>query len=149
MNYQRGFLYAMLALAWVALLLFVLPSDRLWFWVAEPSEMGTVRQARGKYPPTKQIEFEGIVYEFPNDFADADIQKALSATEPNGVSPVYAARDFSSYREFAKGSTIPFKESRNGKFTWLGRILLLPPLFGYVVIFVVVPWIYRVAAKQI
>src|ERR1700752_4597250 len=33
--------------------------------------------------PTQKIEFEGQQHEFPPDFTDADIQRALSQTETN------------------------------------------------------------------
>ena len=48
----------------------------------------------GTYLATKLIEFERIVHKFPDDLADADIQKALSATAPNGLHPLHAQRDF-------------------------------------------------------
>ena len=58
MNYRRGFqrLYAVLAIAWVAGLLFTLPSDRLRFWAAlSPAQFDPdafmAAQARDKPPP--------------------------------------------------------------------------------------------------
>src|SRR5579871_1738938 len=35
---------------------------------------------------TKRVEFEGQTHEFPADFSDADIQKALSSHSPSGAS---------------------------------------------------------------
>ena len=76
MNYRRRppLVYAALTVAWAAVLLFVLPSDRL-FWLVEPSDVTKAQRPQGKIPATKLIEFEGIVHEFPTDFAGADIQR--------------------------------------------------------------------------
>ena len=132
MNYRRRFqrVYAALTVAWIAVLLFMLPADRLRFWQAEIwqstydhspeavdlSRYGTVEPTPPPPNETKALsDAKGwtVVKETPIDYG------------PHSAVP------------------IPFGESPTGKSAWLASVLFLPPVLGYIAIFLVIPWIYR------
>lgn len=123
-NYRRGFqrVYAILTVVWFAMLLFMLPAERLEFWkvptVALPSDAITVPNPKDSLPPPPP----GYTLDEPKKSPDIWDQAA---------------------EEYRRAHAESKPESRRIKFLWVASVLLLPPLIGYVALFYAVPWIYR------
>jgi len=170
MNYRRGLqrVYAVLTVGWIAVVLFALPSVRLKFWSVQPNDWTSVpgghlvvdpaevTSAPSPTPPRgaiKQIEFEGVIHEFPEDFTDDEIRKALTAYAPLTPEQYQAALnagftpeqiiEHEKTRKAATTLQAPFSESRTAKAAWLAGVLFLPPISGYAAIFLLIPWVYR------
>lgn len=164
MNYRRGFqrLYAVFTLAWVVVLLFALPADRLKFWriggwdvvsqtpapAAPPdlSQYGTVTPAPPRFTPpplsSLQPEQQAPAPLPPGAIpiqAAAPLPPGATLVDPSQVSPIPPGYILDQPTPAAQ----TFSESRTGKVMWLAGILLLPPAVGYATIFLLIPWIYR------
>jgi hypothetical protein len=131
-NYRCGFqrLYAVLAIAWVAALLFVLPSGRVSFWVADhPVASSAI---------TKRIASNGKTYVFPLDATKDEIQELV------GLSVAWAEVPNGDWQHETKSDNRPEPLSpRPGQALWLAGVLFVPPMLGYATIFLLIPWIYR------
>jgi hypothetical protein len=165
MNYRRGFqrLYAVLTVAWVALLLFALPSDRLKFWSMQPNDWATVHGPWEKDPALPDQSRYGTVTPAPpkSKFGGIPVDEPFkppplsSEEKPTGkfVPPPLESegKPANVFEETAKsgdwkiwtesGSDQP--PSRAQKGLWLAGALFGPPVFGYAAIFLVIPWVYR------
>jgi hypothetical protein len=139
MNYRLGFqrVYAVLALAWMAGVLLILPSERVTVWkkwdifdylVIHPcipiddSYPTRVKESKNGSLP------EGYVLEHTNEW-DEYIKRY----------PERAGEPICSDRPYEPG----FAESRIGRSLWLVGLLLGLPAVGYLGLFAVLPWIYR------
>jgi len=182
MNYRRGLqrLYAVSTVAWVGVLLFALPADRLNFWSTQPSDWVTVHGPWEKYS-TEKTDYTALAEQvrqnarlgqkvktvYPgeyNDLSDVDLGAAIKAKYPSvseeNLSADWFARNAPLSKTFdpdafltkraidgavkANQFTIPpVAPSRIQRALWLAGVLLLPPACGYLIIFLVTPWIYR------
>jgi hypothetical protein len=124
MNYRRGLkrAYAVLAIAWIATLLYVLPSGRLKFWSAQPSAQPNVAPV---YNPTAS----GVanVIEIPASSRD---ERQYKFKMTDGKIYVVTTEDTIAERPI-------------GKFAWLAAWLFAPPIFAYGLLFIVLPWVFR------
>ena len=138
MNYRRGFqrVYAVLAVAWVVGLLFVLPADRLNFWSAQPNET-TIHGPWEAYS-------KGAA-----SAATTDLSKYGTVTSNEldlskyGPGKYRVTTDSGVYEVTVGAAAASDASSRSQRALWLSGVLLLPPGFGYLAIFLVIPWIYR------
>jgi hypothetical protein len=137
MSFRRGFqrVYAVLTIAWIACVLFLLPSDRLTFWDApDDSYAARVRDTKNLENPPPQ----GAVLDHSNAWHE---EKRRLDAEQNAKVAANAG--------LPPGSTIigminsPDPSSRLEKSEWLFGVLLIPPSSGYLLMFFVIPWIYR------
>jgi hypothetical protein len=187
MNYRRGFqrIYAVLTVAWVAVVLLVLPADRLNFlrqgdtnnhegpvvdsvtWTSERTReidftirgrnfqsgclvlIAQYTEASGwKYRESLQprattahqlsVRYSGLpenedmaVVENPDQRMSRPVAFLIAAEQPKWES---------FYNHITL--TVPI-ESRLQRFLWLLGLLMLPPAFGYAVLFYFAPWIFR------
>ena len=127
MNYRRGFqrIYAMLTLAWIAILLLNLPSDRWDFW-----RKWDIFDQVAAHPCAVEGHCSEEELKFPWIAARVD-QEARLREQPKW-------KTLSEYITLS----VPV-ESRVARFLWLVDLLLLPPTLGYTAFFIMAPWIYR------
>jgi hypothetical protein len=98
MNFRRGFqrVYAVLTVAWVGVMLFVIPSHRLRFW-------------------TPDTDYDALLPPPPPGYTIISSPDSPKITGAGRVE----------------------------KSVWLFEVMALPPIAGYLLIFLVAPWIYR------
>jgi len=70
------------------------------------------------------------------------------ASKPTDVAPDSFVADSTTPGKAAplviiKSEPLPLADRPLGGFLWLAEWALLPPVFGYVLFFLVVPWVYR------
>ena len=123
MNYRRGLrrAYAVLTATWVAVLLFTLPSDRLKFWSAPPQNVKVTNRFGDEPippPPPSGVRFQ------EEQHSDSFQEAARSG-------------DWNIWTRDGEPAT------RVQKVLWLAGVLFIPPVFGYIAIFFMIPWVYR------
>lgn len=126
MNYRRGLqrFYLVLTLAWVIVLSVALPADRLNFWSA----------SQRQNPAT-----------LPADWFEANKpESGQRAKDYDALAKKYGRTVEPPSDSFVPDVAAPLSTpSRASRALWLARVLLLPPAFGYVTVFLVIPWVYR------
>jgi hypothetical protein len=161
MNYRRGFqrLYAVFAVAWIAISLFALPAYRLRFWVVpiDDSYAARVRESKalGTLPQGYILDhtFEWTKQQRDQKEAMDALLKKYGTIQPpardwfkENAPPSSSPSDWQNV-EPTRDSFIPdepgFTESRIGKSLWLLSLLFGPPVIGYAAIFLMIPWVYR------
>lgn len=169
MNYRRGLqrLYAVLTVAWVASLLFVLPSERLTFWIP-PIDYGrhsiVQPDAPGTIPTFEEFKTRRDATTASSSSGGAgkdrtsEIERYGSASDvpmpPKGAIPVPpTANGWTVVKEASlTNSDVEKLDAANPaisglswvrKIMWLAGILFLPPVAGYAAMFLIIPWIYR------
>jgi hypothetical protein len=150
MNYRRGLqrVYAVLTVAWVAVLLFALPADRLKFWSAT-EEWGASDKPVGNPNDWTPVKETAIDY---GSHSVAPLPPGAILVDPSRVTPVAPSTlTDADIQKLDAAKGVPFGHSPGGKGVWLAGVLFLPPVAGYAAIFLLVPWVYRgfKPAKQI
>ena len=122
MNYRRGLqrIYAVLAIMWVATLLYVLPSERLKFW----------QRTSGSLAP---------VYEGPNASGVANVIE-IPASSRDERQYKFTMTDGKIYVVTTEDA---IAERPIGKFAWLVAWLFAPLICTYGLLFIVFPWVFR------
>jgi len=134
MNYRRGFqrTYAVLAVAWIALVIFMVTSDR-WIWTQwriTPTTWDALAKECGSVdvPPGEL----GSNPTDPSAIADQYIRQLDQQNRP-------AQNNNQSVKNGAKTLVVP----PGPKVEWTAALSLPVPVLGYLFLFVVIPWIYR------
>jgi hypothetical protein len=120
MNYLRGFqrLYAVVALLWISFVLFATQSGRWKPWPYMPREQWEIESETPIIPPTSA--------------------SAPGPVKANG--PEFTL----SPEKFLRDATRQEERHRNiVRWSWVVGLVLLPPAFGYFLLFYVSRWIYR------
>lgn len=125
MNYRNGFqrLYAVFTLLWIVGTLLFLPTERWDFW--RKWNFWDQVEAHVCDTPCSPEELKQPW------IADRMDQQARLATQPK----------WKTFYEYITLS-VPV-ESRVQRFLWLLGLLVLPPALGYLVLFLLVPWVVR------
>jgi len=129
MNYRRGFqrLYLVFAAGWILAALVVLPSETVRFWHAE-QQLANPSSSTSDAPA-----HEDVVDQIARE------RGTLQTSTERPDQTKKPLRVVSSY--YATDATPP--ESRMRKALWLAGVLIAPPATGYVLLFFLIPWIYR------
>lgn len=127
MNYRRGFqrIYAVLTVAWVAGVLLILPANRVNFW--------------RKWDIWDQVAALPCTVDAP--CSDQELKSPWIAARMDQEARLSEQAKWKTFYEYITLS-VPI-ESRVQRFLWLLSLLLLPPAFGYTVLFYAAPWIFR------
>jgi len=175
MNYRVGFqrVYAVLTVAWIALVLLAAPADRLKFWSTDPGDWVTIpweEHARRAAPQPKRDPWERPSAA-PNEAERAAAapekkqpqrdpwEEPIAAPAPSVVAPKASVRARADSfipdkpANSSEGEVVPLSElqrpdepepqSRWSKGLWLAAVLFLPPATGYVLLFHLARWVYR------
>jgi hypothetical protein len=118
MNYRRGFqrVYALLVVLWIAFVLLATQSGKWRPWPYMPRAQWEIDAEKAVIPPPLP-------------------RSAANTNEPVfNVSPEQFLRD-AAHQEERHRAII--------RWSWVIGFALLPPIFGYLLLFYVTPWIYQ------
>jgi len=164
MNYRVGFqrLYAVLTVAWIALVLLTAPAARLKFWNADPIDWAVVSPDQAFTPPPLDSD-QGRALQLPPPpqgyLLDSPVRHSRDAKPGGLVADKPGAPSGSEFGGVPVGAeqqrvaaplgitrSEPLSATRNPRWTkirWLAGMLFLPPVIGYVLLFHVLRWVYR------
>ncbi len=147
MNYRRGLrrIYVMLTVAWVLVMLFTLPADRLIFWANRSDAWTAVGEKATAAPKSfvPDIDRAALAEQIQQYARIGQKAKAIYPGAYDDLSDVdLGVRMKVKYPALSDGSSDDWP-ARTQRVLWLFGVLLLPPGCGYIVGFIVIPWIYH------
>jgi hypothetical protein len=153
MNYRTGFqrLYVAFTVAYIAVISFALPPDRLRFWsvpVRDSVDIDAPNNAASQFDPDAFMAGRKLAEQAsqgPNpETPAAPTPRVTVFGDPviDPPPPPPGVRFVADPTPETPTVQVPV-ESRASKLLSLSGILFLPPAFGYALLFFVIPWIYR------
>lgn len=169
MNYRGGFqrLYGVFTVAWVASVLYIVPTGRLEFWSVAQSTLDPAQSIldpvqipksvknsawQAYYDSATTEELEKALNKMPLpteakadlwDAKNAETQWASTANLPPGHTLDVPTTPPVTASKSRSSAVSPPPESRTRKLFWLAGVLFFAPATGYFLLFYVVGWVYR------